>query len=346
MIGFFKRRETASGLDAAALGASLVALRMAADCSVPPGCVGLVFDQRGGTRRVAPGARLAAGAAETGYCFHPGPYSFELTPFPAAPEIGLRVAYAVDSADPRVTQQRFDLFLMSEAGPRLEAAVLGMAIEAAVQRELAQGNLDLPPCTTLDEWNAFRAGFNQLLYTRFGVTVDDCVPADLGRDYPQILLARSASEPAPAAGAAMLAQAAPPDAAGSDARALRRLFLELPCVMCGLRLAVLPPGQALFRQHQALLQRLDQVSLAVGTMPALELAAPGQPLAAAGQARRARHSVRAVAALDEAWALLARLKGAGAGQLGALFDEADRIVANLECDSAARRVAVPEGGTP
>jgi hypothetical protein len=346
MIGFFKRRQAANGTDTSALGSSLVALRMAPGSSVPPACVGLVFDQRGCTRRVAPGARLSAAATETAYCFHPGPYALDLAPFPAAPEIGLRVAYAVDSADPRVTQQRFDLFLMSEAGPRLDAAVLGAAIETAVQRELAQGNLELPPCTTLDEWNAFRAGFNQLLYTRFGVSVDDCVPVDLGRDYAQMLLARTAYEAAPAVAAPVPSEPSQPDVAGSDARALRRLFLELPCVMCGLRLAVLPQGQELFRQQQALLQRLDQVSLSVTTMPALELAAPGQPLAAGGQARRARHSLRAVAALDEAWALLARLEHAGPGQLAAMFDDADRIVANLECDSGARRLAVPGSETP
>jgi hypothetical protein len=72
-------------------------------------------------------------------------------------------------------------------------------------------------------------------------------------------------------------------------------------------------------------------------MPALDLAAPGQPVAPALQLRRAAHSLRAAAALDEAWALLARLERAGDPGLDALYDEADRIVANLEQALAARK---------
>ena len=349
MIGLFKWGERHHpALDTCGLGTVTVALPIAPGCGVPAPCVGVVVDRGGRTRRAAAGSRIALAEGERAYCFHPGPYAADLLPFAAAPEIGLRLSFSADCPDPRVAQQRFDLFLSSEADGRLELADLAAAIETAVQRELAQGNLDLPPCTTLDEWNAFRAGFNQLLYTRFGVTVEDCVPADLGaaNDYAQILLARAAAaKPAPATDTLPLAGPAPALEtldAGADARALRRLFLELPCVMCGLRLAVLPPGQELFRQHQSLLLRLDQVSLSVNTMPALELAAPNQPLAHDQQLRRAQHSRRAVAALDEAWALLARLEGAADARLPALFDEADRIVANLEHDCAARRIALPE----
>jgi hypothetical protein len=107
-------------------------------------------------------------------------------------------------------------------------------------------------------------------------------------------------------------------------------------------MAVLPSGQELFRQQQALVQRLDLLGLAVGSMPALELAAPGQPLAGREQLRRARHSCCAVAALDEAWALLARLEGAPHESLPMLFDEADRILANLERDIAGRRALAAE----
>jgi hypothetical protein len=336
MISLFKRRAGSNAIP----GAGMLAVRIADGAAVPAGCVGVVCDQGGGTRRLAPGARAALQAGEIAFCFHPGPYTLDLLPFAAAPEIGLHVTFAVDSPDPRVTQQRFDLYLMSEAGEQLALADAGAAMEAALQRELAQGNLDLPPCTALDEWNAFRAGFNQLLYTRFGVTVDDCVPVDLGEqhDYAAMLLARAAAAPAPQE------PATPPSRAQvSDAQGLRRLFLELPCVMCALRLAVLPPGQALFRQQQALLQRLDLVSLDVNTMPALELAAPGVALGADQQARRTAHTGQAVAALDEAWALLARLKNAGAGELAGLFDDADRIVANLELHAAGRRLLAAAG---
>jgi hypothetical protein len=346
MIGLFKRAAREPGVDTSALGSRLLALALPAGCAVPRECVGMIV-AGGRTRRLNEGARMMLNAGEQGWCFHPGPYTLDLLPFAGAPEIGLLVGVAVDSPDPRVEQQRFDLFLASEAAHAVAVDEFARAIESALQHELAQGNLDLPPCTSLAEWNAFRAGFNQLLYTRFGVTVDDCVPIDLGdrRDFAQELLARAAEVEATAPVAAGDAVPAAPafDPAAADAHALRRLFLELPCVMGRLRLAVLPGGQDLFRQHQALLQRLDLVSLSAGTMPALELLAPGQPLAPGEQLRRARHSVRAAAALDEAWALLARLERAGESELAALFDQADRIVANLEHDCAARRSALADG---
>ncbi|MES2317411.1 MAG: hypothetical protein V4631_07925 [Pseudomonadota bacterium] len=342
MLRLFKRSPAIAAPDTSALGRTALALGMPSGALIPPGCVGVAFDKGGRTRRIAQGGRIQLEAHESACCFHPGPYAADLLPFAAAPELGLRLGFAIDAPDPRVAQQRFDLYLMSEAGTGVALADMVAAIEGALQRALAQGNLELPPCTSLAEWNAFRAGLNQLLYTRFGLIVEDCIPVDLGAnvDYAQILLARALRVPAPAS---MPAPDATP-AALSDAQALRRLFLELPCVMCALRLAVLPPGQALFRQHQELLQRLDQVSLLVATMPALELAAPGQALAPDQQARRAAHSVAAVAALDEAWALLARLSLAGAGQLAALFDEADRIVANLEFHGSGRRAALQESG--
>jgi hypothetical protein len=347
MIGLFRRTAKGGAVDTAALGSRAVALPLPSGCAVPPSCVGVVVNAEGRTRRASAGARLTLASGERGWCFHPGPYAVDLLPFAAAPELGLHVVFAIDSPDPRVTQQRFDLFLASEAAGAVELASFAQRIEGALQHELAQGNLALPPCTTLDEWNAFRAGINQLLYTRFGVTVDDCVPVDLGdrRDFAQALLARAASGKtmAPMESATATQSAPAFDAARADAIALRRLFLELPCMMGRLRLAALPGGQELFRQHQALLQRLDLVSLSVGTMPALELLAPGQPLAAGEQVRRARHSARAGLALDEAWALLARIGVAGEAALPALFDEADRIVANLEHDCAARRLATLEG---
>jgi hypothetical protein len=342
MAGIFPWPARSRAADTSALGAGVIAMPMQSGCAIPAACSAVVIDQGGRARRAPDGSRLQLAPGETAYAFHPGPYATDLAPFAAAPELGLRVAFAVDSPDPRVVQQRFDLFLASEAQGPLALADFCRAIEAALQRELAQGNLELPPCTSLAEWNAFRAGFNQLLYMRFGVTVEECVPVDLGEsvDFAEMLMSRSetpASAPTP--------PAAPAPEPLSDARALRRLFLELPCVMCALRLAVLPPGQQLFRRHQHLLQRLDLVSLSVSTMPALELAAPGVALAAHQQARRSHHSRRAVAALDEAWALLSRLPaaaGAQPAQPAQLFGEAERIVANLEYDIGERRIASAE----
>lgn len=347
MLDLFKRMARAPAFDATGLGTRCVARPAPSGCMLPPGAVGVAVDAGGHTRRIAAGARLVLHENESGWCFQPGPYQCDLVPFAAAPEIGLRVHFAIDSLDPRMSQQRFDLFLASEAAGELALDALSARIEAALQRELAQGNLELPPCTTLDEWNAFRGGFNQLLYTRFGVTVDDCVPVDLAgsRDYARELAARAVAEPAvPVIEAAHAVVPAfdVVDAAQDDARALRRLFLELPCVMCRVRQAALPQGQDLFRRQQALLQRLDLVCLAASSMPALGLAAPGQPLDRDKQLRRARHSLRAAGALDEAWALLARFERAEDEGLDPLLDEADRIVANLESELAARKRVLAE----
>jgi len=340
-----RRPPRQDAFDATLLGSAAIALPAPAGITIPAPCAAVLVDRGGRSRRLAAGSRIAALEGETAWCVHPGPYTCDLVPFAGAPEIGLRVSFAVDASDPRATHQRFDLFLASEAGSAVELSGFGALAQTALQRELAQGNLELPPCTTLEEWNTFRSGFNQLMYTRFGVTVDDCVPVDLGatHDYAALLEARLAAQAVPvtAAASAEPAAAMPAEAfvpTCEDARALRRLFLELPCLMCAVRMAVLPADQGRFRQHQELLRRLDLVSLSVGTMPALELAAPGRPLAPEEQLRRARHSRRAAAALDEAWALLARMKVAGEGPLDVLFDEADRIVANLETETGARRV--------
>jgi hypothetical protein len=335
MLSMFKRAAPAA-TDTSALGRDALALRVPSAGVVPQGCTCVVINKGGATRRIEAGGRIVAGEHETAYCFHPGPYSADLTPFAAAPELGLQVTFAIDCPDPRVDRQRFDLYLASEAGESVRLAGFVAAIEAALQRELAQGNLELPPCTSIDEWNQFRAGLNQLLYQRFGVTIEDCVPVDLGArvNYAQLLLERAIAEPA---SPPVSAPGAPFPAGASkltDAQAMRRLFLELPGVTSGLRLAALPPGRSLFRQQQELLQRLDQVTLLIDTMPALALAAPGLALDQARQRARAQHSAAAAAALDEAWALLART---GRAPSADWIDDADRIVANLEHHAAGRR---------
>jgi hypothetical protein len=343
MLGFFKRATPA--VDACELGRTVVALALPAGAAPPSGCQAVVVGADGRTRRLQAARRIEARPGEIAYAFHPGPYTADLAPFAGAPEIALRTSFAVDAPDPQATQQRFDLYLAAEVEGRLDLAALVAAIEGALRHELALGGLELPPCTTLDEWNAFRQGLNQLLYMRFGVTVDDCVPADLGdtRDYARELAERARRQDDAVAEAAAdttpAAASAPErfDPAAEDAKALRRLFLELPCLMCGLRLAAMPACPESFQCQQGLLQRLDLVSVGVNTMPALALSAPGQPLSVEEQLRRARHSRRACVSLDEAWALLARLRQADEAALPQLYEEAARIVANLEADCAGRR---------
>src|SRR5471030_3337371 len=366
-MGLFTRRRR-QATDTSGLGASVIALRVGDVDVAPVGTALVIFNAAGYARRAVAG-RVAPGEGETVYCVHPGPYSIDLIPFAAAPELGLRLRFLIDASDPRVTQQRFDLFLFSEAEAQLSVAAFGKAIESALQSELSQGALDLPPCTTLEEWHVFRAGLNQLLYTRFGVTVDDCVPVDLGDqiDYADVLKARAAEaavhappmaarDPAADAEPALhTLSAASPDGASvqrppatapsaaaapvawQDAYGLRRLFLELPGLSRDLRLLVLPEGSLIFQPHQALLLRLGMAALNVNTMPSLAWAAPDQPLAYAEQVRRAGQTLVAIQALDEAWALLARFQRADHAQWPALLEEADRICANLETGLAFRR---------
>jgi hypothetical protein len=372
---FTRRRKQATGTGG--LGVSLIALRLDGGDVAPASATVVVFNAAGHARRSDAG-KVSCEQGETVFCFHPGPYTVDLAPFAAAPEWGLRLRFVVDAANPRVTQQRFDLYLYSETAGRLELADFAAAAEMALQAELAQGALELPPCTSLEEWHSFRAGLNQLMYTRYGVTVDDCVPVDLGEqvDFAEVLKARAqraaeaerqaAPAPAPAetppgpAGATHTFSTAPPTAAApepnaasceavsspsqtvppaalQDAKALRRLFLELPVLSSELRLLVLPAGLPTFQQHQALLLRLGMAILNVNTMPALAWAAPDQPLSPEDQARRTAQTLIAQTALDEAWSLLARLQLASPEQWPQLLDDADRICANLETGLSLRR---------
>ncbi|MES2164010.1 MAG: hypothetical protein V4476_22855 [Pseudomonadota bacterium] len=344
-MGIFTRRRKPA-VDADGLGVDLIALRLDAGDFAPAHSTVVVFNAGGHARRAAAG-KVACEAGELALCFHPGPYTVHLAPFAAAPEWGLRLRFVVDVANPRVTQQRFDLYLYSEMAERMELELFRASAQAALQAELAQGALDLPPCTTLEEWHVFRAGLNQLLYTRFGVTVDDCVPVDLGDqvDYAEVLKARAAvaatvaaadTPPVPPPVAVAPSAAAAP-VAWQDAFGLRRLFLELPALSRDLRLLALPEGSLIFQQHQALLLRLGMAALNVNTMPSLAWAAPDQPLEYAEQIRRAGQTLVTVQALDEAWALLARFQRADHAQWPALLEEADRICANLETGLAFRR---------
>jgi hypothetical protein len=312
----------------------------------PAGSTVIVFGADGRARRQAAKEHQAVTCrdGESAWCCHAGPYALELVPFAAAPEVGLRLECVIAGPDPLVDRQRFDLFLFSEGGDALTVATFATLVQGALRGALAAGLLELPPCTSLDEWNAFRAGVNELVYTRFGVTVTDCLPVDLGDtvDYAAVLRARAEAAVAPVAQEVpVLAPQPLPMHVADDATALRRLFLELPALSAQLRMLALPAGA--FAAHRDLLQRLALAALAVNTMPALALAAPGVPLDATMRERRAAASVAAVAALDEAWSVLARMKQGG---FDAARDDAERVVANLEYGLARRRLVAPERMEP
>lgn len=208
-MALFKRfRNSAAAGDAAVaerLGSEWIAARREAGSMAPAQCVTVVYSEAGSSRRLVSfrsdggAAKIACMKGERAWCFHPGPYVADIVPFAAAPEIGLRMVFVIDAADPRVTQQRFDLFLVSEMdadAAQLTLESFGGQAQSALRGALEQGVLDLPPCTTLDEWNLFRAGLNELMYTRFGVTVEDCVPVDLAPavDFAAMLRSRAAAQ--------------------------------------------------------------------------------------------------------------------------------------------------------
>lgn len=331
--------------DAGLLGQAVMALRCDG-MAVPAGATVSVLGTDGRARRplVRPGTPVTCAAGEAAWCWHAGPYAMDLVPFAAAPEVGLRLQGMVAGADAVPGGERFELLLAAEAPPeRLTVAAFAPLVQGALRGALAQGLLELPPATALDEWHAFRAGVNELLYTRFGLIVTDCVPIDLGDivDYAAILrgcAARSAPAEAPAMPPAVLPVA--PVAPVDDARALRRLFLELPALAAQLR--VLPLAAGAFAAHREVLRQLALAALDVNTMPALALAAPGQPLPKGAQDSRAACSAAAAAALDDAWSVLARMKQDG---FSAQQDEAARVLANL-AQYLARRRAVDHTAAP
>lgn len=141
-----------------------------------------------------PGAVLVETADGVGWLVHASPLSCHVTPFAAAPEIGLRLDYCFDASGER---HRFALLLAAEAERVLLVESVGAAIQEAVQGALQLGTLELPPCTSDEEWHAFRAGLNELVYTRFGLVVEDCLPVDL---HPAVdFAAQLAAAPGPAA---------------------------------------------------------------------------------------------------------------------------------------------------
>lgn len=219
-MGLFTRRRK-QATDTGGLGVTLIALRLDEGDVAPVHSTVVVFNAAGYARRAAAG-KVSCEQGESVFCFHPGPYSMDLLPFAAAPEWGLRLRFVIDAANPRVTQQRFDLYLYSETAGRLALADFGAAVEMALRAELAQGALELPPCTSLEEWHAFRAGLNQLMYTRYGVTVDDCVPVDLGEqvDFAAILKARAPAKARTLASESLPASAPAPAAATHTLSAL------------------------------------------------------------------------------------------------------------------------------
>ena len=377
------------------LGETHIACPAAARMAVPAGCIGIAIEADGSSRRYASGQVMPTASMKSSdqqqspqqspqklpqksFWVHAGPYHTQLCLHPATPEIGLKIAFVLDSLDPRVNVQRFDLFLASEIEQDLSLASMQARLESGLQAELAAGGLECGACMSLPEWMRFRAQLERWLYTRFGLVIEDCALLDLGEqvDYAQILLQRAATvSAAPAAPhplppgpmadpsdepkipemppkmpqeiAPEMPQAARSDKGRdvpgmSDAAQLRRLFLELPDFTA--RWRAMNPPEGYFSLQQTTAQRLSLLKAQVSAMPALAWASPQQALTAAQIKTRSGHMQQAIAAWEQAWFLLARLTQppGDAEQWQRERDEIDRILANLEYTLAAR-AALPGG---
>lgn len=334
---------------------------------VPPDCIGIVIAPDGTATRHAAGQTLCP-PWQKAFLVTTTPQRCRLCLHPACPEIQLDLRYVLDSADPRLAHQRFDLFLASEIGQDYSCDALATQLQTLLQAEMANGDLDCHPQMSLPEWMRFRALLERWLYIRFGLTVEDCALVDAGEtlDYAQILLARAAAaaenrasrdsvralppaqasaEPFPAPTPDWDAPPAPParhpQHAGSDQGQLRRLFLELPEFMLGWR--ALNPPPAFFALQQSVLQRLSRLKVTVAAMPALTLAAPKQPLAPWQIAMRSHAMHDAMRAWEQAWALLARLQPGSevAWSQPAGLDSIERIFANFE-HALVQRAQIPQ----
>lgn len=175
----------------------LLAQRLSQAAPVPAGWIGIAIAVDGSSSRYHSGQNIAP-PWQKAFLLHSGPHRCQLCLHPATPEIALDLRFVLDSPDPRVPQQRFDLFLSSEIDDDLTLAAMAARLQAGLQAEFASGGLDCFAQMSLPEWMRFRAQLERWLYTRFGLTVEDCALVDVGDqvDYAQILLARAAAQAA------------------------------------------------------------------------------------------------------------------------------------------------------
>lgn len=165
------RRNPAPAL-LAQLGKDVIACQVTDNWRVPPGLLGLQARGQGQLQRCEVGEELCAGD----YLLAPGPYPLALPMQAACPGLQLALSIVLDKPDHRFQQQRFEAYLLGEAGVRLQLADLQQQISAAWQRLCTQRSFYLPSCPSLDEWQEAKILLEKLLYLRFGWSVEDCWP--------------------------------------------------------------------------------------------------------------------------------------------------------------------------
>ncbi|WP_338845039.1 hypothetical protein V8J88_15210 [Massilia sp. W12] len=274
------------------LAADHIARRLDTHLILHPGYCGL----RPGQARIAAGGQLQPGD----WLLAPGPHTLQFPLLAAWPECGVSLQICASTPDPRLPQQRLELYLQEFArqyGPHLSLSHLQSQIAQSVQNACARGRIRLSSCPDAHEWQSARSELEKLLYLRFGWLVENCLPCALQPGEAQALALLQAADHAQAA--ANAAPAAPPEAPAAlppTATALaQRLFLELPALAHSWR------AQTLFgAAHAQRQQLLRQASL-------LEALAALPPRQEAGAAPSSAHA-QAWQALDACWETLAHAR--------------------------------------
>ncbi len=264
---------------------------------------------------------------------HPGPYQVDLFLQAQTPELALRLSLVLDqfdSSEPALSPQaRFALFLHSEEIKELRVSQLQQRLQAWIDTLLAQQHLQIETCPTAAEWQALRKQLEQFIFTRFGLSVEDCLPVDVGqqRDTALLLLAQQSAQieasktsQAPLPTAVQPARLAPSSSPSPSAgQVIRRLFVELPALCHAWRMLAWPSDLTWYANWQALAQRIDQVQSIIATPPS--------SLLHAKQSVQQLHS-----ALEQAWALLAQVQQLPAIELAQHADQHLAAFASL-CDA-------------
>lgn len=273
-------------------------------------------------------------APPSAYLVHRGPYTLEILPQVDVPELALRLQLVIDQLENHVAEARFALFLRSEDRAEMSLAELASRIQDCINTQLAQGYLLIETCPSATEWQNYRALLEKMLFTRFGFSLENCLPVDLAEqiDYASQLIAQ---ENAPhIATAAKLAEtevlvAEPISNNVNTANAAkpsrlervavsRRMFLELPTLCREWRLLPWPSDLANYARLQKVAQRMDLLEARYASPPADLQLAQAQQLAIT---------------LEQAWALLARLQLASATQLSSHMLEIEALCTAWEAAS-------------
>ncbi len=272
------------------LGKEIVAYRLPVNGEITLDCFACHTNQ----------ALLTGKAPQGAHVVHRGPYTAKILPQADIPELALHLQLVIDQLDNAVAEARFALFLHSELIEELSLTELTRRIQECVNAQVAQGYLLIDTCPSAAEWQEYRAQLEKLLFTRFGLSVEDCLPVDLAEqvDYASQLIAQelavaSAEITEPSAQLTPVKHSTIFPRHLTEIAVSRRMFLELPALCRQWRALAWPRDVALFARLQAVAQRMDLLEAHYASPPT---------------ALQRRQAQQLFLTLEQAWALLARLQ--------------------------------------